>query len=122
MDDDGFVFIVDRVKDMIISGGENIYSREVENALHRHPAVRECAVIGIPNAEWGESVHAVVALKDGQRAEAAEFIDFCRTLIAGYKLPRSIEFREALPLSGAGKIMKNVLRQPWWEGRNKAVN
>ena len=122
MDEDGFVFIVDRVKDMIISGGENIYSREVENAVHRHPAVRECAVIGIPSAEWGESVHAVVALKAGQRAEAKEIIDLCRTLIAGYKVPRSIEFKESLPLSGAGKIMKNVLRKPWWEGLGKSIN
>jgi long-chain acyl-CoA synthetase len=122
MDEDGFVFIVDRVKDMIISGGENIYSREVENAVHKHPAVRECAVIGIPSAQWGESVHAVIALKDGQQATAQEIIDFCRMLIAGYKLPRSIEFCDALPLSGAGKIMKNVLRKPWWEGKSKSVN
>ncbi|MGQ3115247.1 MAG: acyl-CoA synthetase [Hydrogenophaga sp.] len=122
MDEDGFVYIVDRVKDMIISGGENIYSREVENAVHAHPAVRDCAVIGIPNAEWGESVHAVVVLKDGQSASAKEIIDHCRTLIAGYKVPRSVDFSEALPLSGAGKIMKNVLREPFWRGKSKSVN
>ncbi len=122
MDEDGFVFIVDRVKDMIISGGENIYSREVENAAHRHPAVRECAVIGIPSTDWGESVHAVIALKDGQQATPQQIIDHCRTLIAGYKCPRSVEFRDALPLSGAGKIMKNVLREPYWKGKTKSVN
>ena len=107
---------------MIISGGENIYSREVENAVHAHPAVRDCAVIGIPNAEWGESVHAVVVLKDGQSASAKDIIDHCRTLIAGYKVPRSVDFSDALPLSGAGKIMKNVLREPFWRGKSKSVN
>jgi long-chain acyl-CoA synthetase len=122
MDEDGFVYIVDRVKDMIISGGENIYSREVENAVHAHPAVRDCAVIGIPNDEWGESVHAVVVLKDGQTASAKDIIDHCRTLIAGYKVPRSVDFLDALPLSGAGKIMKNVLRAPFWKGKTRAVN
>ncbi len=122
MDEDGFVFIVDRVKDMIISGGENIYSREVENAVHSHPAVRDCAVIGVPNAEWGESVHAVVVLKDGQAASAKDIIDHCRTKIAGYKVPRSVDFTDALPLSGAGKIMKNVLREPFWRGKTRAVN
>ena len=122
MDEDGFVYIVDRVKDMIISGGENIYSREVENAVHAHPAVRECAVIAIPDAKWGEAVHAVVALKDGQALTAQELIAHCHTLIANYKCPRTVEFRDALPLSGAGKIMKNVLREPWWKGASRSVN
>jgi long-chain acyl-CoA synthetase len=122
MDEDGFITIVDRVKDMIISGGENIYSREVENAVHAHPAVRECAVIGVPDEKWGEAVMAVVALKDGQRVSEQEIIDHCHTLIANYKCPRRVEFREALPLSGAGKIMKNVLREPYWKGKGRAVN
>ncbi|MBG9388036.1 acyl-CoA synthetase [Caenimonas aquaedulcis] len=122
MDEDGFVYIVDRVKDMIISGGENIYSREVENAVHAHPAVRECAVIGVPDEKWGEAVMAVVSLKDGRTATPAEIIEHCRTLIAGYKCPRHVEFRDALPLSGAGKIMKNVLREPYWEGKKRSVN
>ena len=122
MDDDGFVFIVDRVKDMIISGGENVYSREVENALFAHPAVRECAVIGIPSERWGEAVHAVVVLKDGRQATADELSAHCHGLIAGYKCPRSIEFREALPLSGAGKILKGTLREPHWAGKTRAVN
>jgi long-chain acyl-CoA synthetase len=122
MDEDGFVYIVDRVKDMIISGGENIYSREVENAVHAHPAVRECAVIGVPDEKWGEAVMAVVSLKDGKTATQAEIIEHCRTLIANYKCPRRVEFRDALPLSGAGKIMKNVLREPYWEGKSRSVN
>jgi long-chain acyl-CoA synthetase len=122
MDEDGFVYIVDRVKDMIISGGENIYSKEVENALHAHPAVRECAVIGVPDEKWGEAVLAVVALKDGTSLTAQEVIDHCRKLIAGYKCPRAVEFRDALPLSGAGKIMKNVLRDPYWKGKTRSVN
>lgn len=122
MDDEGFIYIVDRVKDMIISGGENIYSREVENAVHAHPAVRECAVIGVPDEKWGEAVMAVVALKDGQQASEQDIIDHCHSLIANYKCPRKVEFREALPLSGAGKIMKNVLREPFWAGKSRSVN
>jgi long-chain acyl-CoA synthetase len=122
MDEDGFVYIVDRVKDMIISGGENVYSREVENAVHLHPAVRECAVIGVPDEKWGEAVLAVVTLKDGKAATAQDIIDHCRKLIANYKCPRQVEFRDALPLSGAGKIMKNSLRAPYWNGKARSVN
>ncbi len=122
MDDVGFVYIVDRVKDMIISGGENIYSREVENAIHAYLSVRECAVFGVPNERWGESVHAVVTLKESQTASSEQIIEYCHRLIAGYKCPRTAEFRDALPLSGAGKIMKNVLREPYWVGKTKAVN
>ena len=122
MDDDGFIYIVDRVKDMIISGGENIYSREVENAIHLHAAVRECAVIAIPDEKWGESVHAIVVLKDGASADEKQIIDHCHNLIANYKCPRSVEFCNALPLSGAGKIMKNVLREPYWKGVTRKVN
>jgi long-chain acyl-CoA synthetase len=122
MDADGFVFIVDRMKDMIISGGENVYSVEVENALAKHPAVAACAVIGVPSEQWGESVHAVVVPKPGQTATSEELIAHCKTLIAGYKCPRSIEFSEALPLSGAGKVLKTKLREPFWQasGRNVA--
>ena len=122
MDDDGFVYIVDRVKDMIISGGENVYSREVENAVHAHPSVRECAVIGVPDQKWGEAVLAIVILKDGKSATAEEIIEHCHKLIANYKCPRQVEFREALPLSGAGKIMKNVLREAYWKGAKRSVN
>ncbi|MFT6559151.1 long-chain-fatty-acid--CoA ligase [Sneathiella sp.] len=123
MDEQGFVYIVDRVKDMIISGGENVYSAEVENALYQHPAVAECAVIGIPHEKWGEQVHAVVRLHEQGTVQAQEIIDFSHTLIAGFKCPRSVDFvTDALPLSGAGKILKNVIRKPYWEGQDKSVS
>jgi long-chain acyl-CoA synthetase len=121
MDEDGFIFIADRLKDMIISGGENIYSAEVENALAQHPAVAACAVIGIPSDQWGESVHAVVVLKPDVKPEASELIDHCKALIAGYKCPRSVDFVAALPLSGAGKVLKTTLREPFWRGRTRNV-
>jgi long-chain acyl-CoA synthetase len=122
MDDDGFVFIIDRMKDMIISGGENIFSAEVENALAQHAAVAASAVIGIPSAEWGETVHAVVVAKPGAAAAPEELIAHCKTLIAGYKCPRSVEFRDALPLSGAGKVLKTELRKPFWQGQTRQVS
>ncbi|MDP6707341.1 MAG: long-chain-fatty-acid--CoA ligase [Alphaproteobacteria bacterium] len=123
MDADGFVYIVDRLKDMIISGGENVYSAEVENAIHQHAAVAECAVIGVPDSDWGERVHAVVRLLEGETLSEAALIHHCRGLIANYKCPRSVDFRdEPLPLSGAGKILKTELRRPFWEGHEKQVN
>jgi acyl-CoA synthetase (AMP-forming)/AMP-acid ligase II len=121
MDEDGFIFIADRLKDMIVSGGENVYSGEVENALARHPAVAACAVIGIPDERWGETVHAVVVTKAGAEVAGDDLIAHCRTLIAGYKCPRSIAFVEQLPLSGAGKVLKAVLREPFWRGRTRRV-
>ena len=123
MDEEGFVFIVDRVKDMIISGGENVYSAEVENALYQHDAVSQCAVIGIPHDKWGESVHAIVVLKDDTACDEAELIEHCKTLIAGFKCPRSVSFQsEPLPLSGAGKILKTELRKPYWKEGERIVN
>ena len=123
MDEDGFVFIVDRAKDMVISGGENIFSVEVEGAIYSHPAVQECAVIGIPHEHWGEAVHAIVVLREGSRARDSEIIEHCREKIAGYKVPRTVDFRvEPLPVSGAGKVLKNELRAPFWEEKNKRVN
>ncbi|MGW8762920.1 acyl-CoA synthetase [Streptomyces sp. NPDC055815] len=110
MDEDGYVFITDRMKDMIITGGENVYSAEVENALVRHPAVATCAVIGLPDARWGERVHAVVVLRPGAAATEDELRAHARELIAGYKVPRSMEFVDELPVSGAGKILKRELR------------
>ena len=122
MDEDGFVFLVDRVKDMIVSGGENVYSAEVENALAKHPSVLECAVIGVPDEKWGEAVHAIVRLRAGQSASAEELTRHCGELIATYKRPRSYTFRtEPLPLSAAGKILKSELRKPFWEGRERQV-
>ena len=122
MDDDGYVFIVDRLKDMIISGGENVYSAEVENAIAKHPAVAACAVIGVPCKDMGEKVHAAVVLKPGQTLDSDALYAHCKTLIAGYKCPRSIEVRESLPVSGAGKVLKTELRKPYWEGLGRGVN
>ncbi|HMB59474.1 MAG TPA: long-chain-fatty-acid--CoA ligase [Xanthomonadales bacterium] len=122
LDEDGFLFISDRVKDMIVSGGENIYSIEVENALYQHPAVEACAVIGIPSGKWGEKVHAVVILAEDQEADEQVLIAHCRELIAGFKCPRGISFRtEPMPLSGAGKILKRELREPFWKGLGRQV-
>ena len=121
MDKDGFLFLVDRIKDMIVTGGENVYSAEVENALHHHPAVALCAVFGIPADKWGEAVHAVVVLNRGRQASAEELMESCRQRIAAYKCPRSIEFMEVLPMSGAGKILKRDLREPHWVGRTRYV-
>jgi len=121
MDADGFVFVVDRIKDMIISGGENIYSTEVENTVAQHPAVLQCAVIGIPHDHWGETVHAVIVLKPGAETTQDDVIAFCKARIAGYKCPRSVEIRTELPMSGAGKILKRDLRKPYWDNRERNV-
>lgn len=111
MDDDGYLFIVDRLKDMIISGGENIYSAEVEAALRRHPSVIDVAVIGLPDERWGESVHAVVVARQQTSTLQDELIACCRLELAGYKCPRSMSFVETLPMSAAGKVLKNQLRE-----------
>ncbi|MBT2301945.1 long-chain-fatty-acid--CoA ligase [Variovorax paradoxus] len=122
MDEDGFVYIADRLKDMIVTGGENVYSVDVERALYQHPSVREAAVVGIPSEKWGEAVHAIVVLKDGMSATADELMAHCRSLIGGYKCPRSVEFRsEALPTTPIGKIRKNVLRDAYWQGRTRKI-
>ncbi len=120
---DGYLFVVDRVKDMIVSGGENVYSTEVESAIHEHPDVAECAVIGVPDDQWGERVHAVVVPRSGALLDAAAIQVHCRALIAGYKVPKSVDIRdEPLPLSAANKILKAELRKPFWEGRDRAVS
>jgi long-chain acyl-CoA synthetase len=122
LDADGFLFIVDRVKDMIVSGGENVYSAEVENAIASHPAVLQVAVIGVPSDEWGEAVHAIVVLREGAEATDAEIIDHAREYIAGYKVPKAVTFRsDPLPLSGAMKVLKRELRAPYWEGHDRNV-
>ena len=123
LDEDGFLFVADRLKDMIVSGGENVYSAEVEQAVTKHPAVAECATIGIPHEKWGESIHSIVILKPHASATEDDIIKHCHNLIAGYKCPRSIEFRaEPMPLSAAGKVLKKDLRAPYWEGRERNVN
>jgi acyl-CoA synthetase (AMP-forming)/AMP-acid ligase II len=120
-DEDRFVYIVDRAKDMIISGGENIYSVQVEEAISTHPAVLECAVIGIPDDEWGEAVKAVVVLKPGQSATEQEIIDQARKHLAGYQKPRSVDFVDALPKAPTGKLLKRKLRDPYWEDHERSV-
>jgi len=123
MDADGFLFIVDRVKDMVITGGENVFSAEVENAVSTFPGVTQVAVIGIPDEKWGEAVHAVVVTDGGAPLDEAAITEHCRAQLANYKLPRSFEFRaEPLPLSGAGKVLKRELRKPHWDGAELGVN
>jgi long-chain acyl-CoA synthetase len=122
LDERGYLYLVDRVKDMIVTGGENVYSAEVENALSSHPAVAQVAVIGIPSDLWGEAVHAVVVLHPGQEATEEELKAWARERIAGFKVPKSIEFRATpLPLSGAMKVLKRELRAPYWEHKDRAV-
>ncbi|MDP2000678.1 MAG: long-chain fatty acid--CoA ligase [Rhodoferax sp.] len=111
MDDEGYVYVVDRIKDMVISGGENVYPAEVEEVLGRHPGVASSAVIGIPHEKWGETVHAVVVLRPDVSLEEGLLIAHCRTHLSGYKCPKSIEFRPTLPLSAAGKVLKGELRK-----------
>ncbi|MGF6886687.1 acyl-CoA synthetase (AMP-forming)/AMP-acid ligase II [Nocardia sp. GAS34] len=122
MDENGYVFIVDRLKDMIITGGENVYSAEVENALAQHPAVASCAVIGIPDPAWGERVHAVVVLHPDARLTTEQMQAHCKALIANYKIPRSLAIMDALPLSGAGKILKRELREQFWGDADSQVS
>ncbi len=121
VDDEGFVFVEDRLKDMIISGGENIYSPEIERVLAEHPAVMEVAIIGVPDEQWGESVKAVVSLKPDMQVTEAELIAFCREHLAHYKCPRSVDVIDALPRNPTGKILKRELRKPFWEGHDRSV-
>ncbi len=123
LDDENYLFLVDRVKDMIVTGGENVYSIEVESVLSRHPAVEQVAVIGIPHDTWGEQVHAIVVIVEGAEVTEIEIQEFARDEIAGFKVPKSVEFRtDPLPLSGAMKVLKRELRAPYWEGRGRGVN
>lgn len=121
MDEEGFLYVVDRLKDMIVSGGENVYSAEVEDAILRHPSVAQCAVIGVPDDTWGERVHAVIVLKPGVTLEHEALVTHCRTRIGGYKCPRSMELRDELPMSGAGKILKFALREAYWRDHERRV-
>ena len=122
LDENGYLFLLDRSKDMIISGGENIYCTEVEDAIYTHPAVLEATVFGIPDEQWGEAVHAVVVLREGASADEADIIAHCRSSIAAYKVPRSVSFQvEPLPKSGPGKVLKRELRAPFWEGHDTQI-
>lgn len=122
MDKDGYLYIQDRIKDMIISGGENIYPAEVESAVCDYPDVAEAAVIGVPDDTWGEAVKAIVVLKPGKQATASDIIDFTRTRIAAFKTPKTVDFVDALPRNASGKILRRHLRDPYWVGRDRRVN
>ena len=122
MDEDGYVYIHDRVKDMIISGGENIYPAEVESAIYGHPDVADVAVIGVPDEKWGEAVKAMVVAKPGASPDPQDIIAFARTRIAGFKTPKSVDFIEALPRNASGKILRRELREPFWAGKTRRVN
>ncbi|MFQ5503196.1 MAG: long-chain-fatty-acid--CoA ligase [Planctomycetota bacterium] len=121
MDDEGYIFIRDRLKDMIVSGGENVYPREVEEVLYQHPAVADAAVIGVPDERWGESVKAIIVRRPGQEVSADEILAFCAGRIGGYKRPRSVEFSEELPRNPSGKVLKNDLREPYWTGHERRI-
>jgi len=122
MDAEGFVFLTDRIKDMIVSGGENVYPAEVENVVAAHPAVADVAVIGVPDARWGETVKAVVVLTPGAGSDASDIIEFCRGRLAHFKCPTSVDFIDVLPRNPSGKILKRELREPYWRGRERAIN
>jgi len=122
MDEEGYVTIVDRKKDMIVTGGENVYSTEVENVIYMHPAVLEVAVIGVPDPKWGEAVKAVVVLKPGAKATEEEIISFCKERLARYKAPKSVDFVDELPKTGSGKIAKRELRDRYWKGIERRVH
>lgn len=121
LDEEGYLYIQDRVKDMVVSGGENIYPRVVEEVLFKHPAVAEVAVIGVPDDQWGETIKAVVVLRSGMTATAEEIMDFCRGKLGGFERPRSVDFVDALPRTPSGKVLKRVLREPYWAGQSRRV-
>jgi acyl-CoA synthetase (AMP-forming)/AMP-acid ligase II len=122
VDDQGYLSIIDRKKDVIITGGENVSSIEVEDCLFSHPAVAEVAVIGAPSERWGETVKALVVVTAGQQVTEQELIAHCKERLAGFKAPTSVEFREAIPRTATGKIQKFKLRQEYWQGRERQVN
>jgi acyl-CoA synthetase (AMP-forming)/AMP-acid ligase II len=120
-DEDGFLYLIDRTSDMIVSGGYNVYPREVEDALAAHPAVREVVVVGIPDDKWGEAVAAFVALRAGQSADDAALIAFARERLAGYKVPKSVHFIDEVPKSPVGKLLRRAVRDPFWKGRERRI-
>jgi fatty-acyl-CoA synthase len=121
LDEEGYLYIQDRIKDMIVSGGENVYPRVVEEVLYQHPAIAEAAVIGVPDTRWGETVKAIVVLRQGMTATAEEIMEFCRDKVGGFERPRSVDFVEALPRTPSGKVLKRVLREPYWAGQRRRV-
>lgn len=122
VDEDGYIYLVDRKKDMIVTGGENVFSTEVEAVLYAHPSIKEAAVIPIPHPDWGEAVHACIVLRDGESLSEDDLAEFCREQLASYKIPRSIEFLDGeLPKGGTGKILKKQLRERYWQGRERRI-
>jgi acyl-CoA synthetase (AMP-forming)/AMP-acid ligase II len=121
IDADGYVYVTDRIKDMIISGGENIYPAEIERVLAEHPAIADVAVIGVPDERWGEAPKAVVVLRAGASVEPNELLAWCRERLAGYKMPKTVDILAELPRNPTGKILKRELRKPYWEGRDRQV-
>ena len=121
-DEEGYIFLHDRIKDMIVSGGENIYPAEVENALFSHPSIVDASVIGVPDEKWGEAVKAFVVVKEGEQLTDKDVIDFARTRIAGYKLPKSVNFVKDLPRNPSGKVLRRLLREPYWKGKSRNIS
>jgi len=121
IDERGYIYLSDRTKDMVISGGENIYTREVEDVILRHPAIHEVAVFGVPDDKWGEAIRAVVSLKPGMKASGQEIIDFCKQNLASYKKPKFVEFIDEIPKNIYGKILKRELREKYWEGYERRI-
>ncbi|MBI1741462.1 long-chain-fatty-acid--CoA ligase [Candidatus Acetothermia bacterium] len=121
-DEEGYLYIVDRKDDMIVTGGENVYSTEVEAVLYEHPAVLEAAVVGVPDETWGEAIKAIVVLRSGAKATETEILEYCKKNLSTYKVPRSLEFIPELPKSGTGKILKTVIRQKYWAGQERRVH
>ncbi|MFC1859642.1 class I adenylate-forming enzyme family protein, partial [Thermodesulfobacteriota bacterium] len=120
-DEEGYYYLADRKHDMIISGGENVYPAEIEEVVTRLPQVSEIAVIGVPHAEWGEEVKAIIVLKEGETISEQEVLDFCKENLAGYKRPRSVEFVDDFPRTATGKVLKRILRKPYWEGQERQI-
>jgi long-chain acyl-CoA synthetase len=120
---DDYLYLHDRVKDMIVSGGENVYPAEIENVLMAHPDIEDAAVVGVPDATWGESVKAIVVRKEGSRVSESDVIGFVRTSLAGYKCPKSVDFVAGpLPRNPSGKLLKRVLREPYWQGETRRIH
>ena len=121
-DEDGYLYVKDRIKDMVVSGGENVYPAEVEQALFEHPAVADAAVIGVPDEKWGEAVKACVVVRDGAEVSESELIEFCRSKIAGFKVPKSVDWHDALPRNASMKVLKTELRARYWADQERSVN
>jgi acyl-CoA synthetase (AMP-forming)/AMP-acid ligase II len=121
LDDEGYLYVQDRVKDMIVSGGENVYPRVVEDVMFKHPAVADVAVIGVPDEQWGETVKAIVVLREGMTATESEIVEFCRDKLGGHERPRSVDFVGVLPRNPSGKVLKKDLREPYWAGHKRRV-